>query len=132
MMKNAAGTSLAAAVVALAVAAGAQAGVSRSATAQLRCSPIKGTPWVAPYAPHPKGDMYDVSVSQKGWTCAKADAYILKLVANKVVGALPTRAVGGPAGWYCTGSKSESGRAYTGSCVQKFGDFTGGFGWSVG
>jgi len=131
-MMNAAGTTLAAVVVTLAVAAGAQAGVSRSPAAALRCPPIKGTPWVAPYAPHPKGDLYDVSVSQKGWTCAKADAYILKLVANKVVGTLPTRAVGGPAGWYCTGSKSQSGRAYTGSCVPKFGDFTGGFGWSVG
>lgn len=97
---------------------------------------IKGTPWVAPYAPHPKGNQYDVQVHGKGWTCKRADGYIVKLVANKVQGSFPATVKGGPKGWYCTASRSKAGLAYTGQCspskAATFSLTAPGFTWTVG
>src|ERR1700730_9853906 len=71
------------ALIVMAVAT-ANASESRLGASTTTCPVISGTPWVAPAAPYPHGSKYDVNVHGKGWTCQKADAYILKLVANKV------------------------------------------------
>ena len=75
--------------------------------------------------------MHDVTVN--GYSCAKADGYIKKLVTHKVSNGFPTEVKGGAPGWTCTGSKSKTGLAYTGQCSKKFPSMGGTyFGWSVG
>jgi hypothetical protein len=126
----------ASAATALAAVATANAGGTSLSAIATTCPKITATPWVAPYAPHPKGNQYDVSVRGKGWTCKRADVYVIKLVAHKVQGTFPSIVKGGPKGWYCTASKSKSGLAYTGQCSPtKAASFTlnaPGFSWTVG
>jgi hypothetical protein len=121
---------------ALMAVATANAGGSNLSTTTTTCPVITATPWVAPYVPHPKGNKYDVHVHGKGWTCKRADAYVIKLVANKVQGNFPSIVKGGPTGWYCTASRSKSGLAYTGQCsptkAASFSLTAPGFSWTVG
>ena len=111
------------------------AGIATTATASAAsngvCPQVTGVKWVAPYAPHPSGTLYDVHV--KGtMTCDKAAGYVTKLVAHHV--RTNHRFAGGPSGWTCTASASENGLAYTGTCNPKKETFNPRdyFTWTVG
>ena len=109
----------------------AAATVDGSGTNDGQCPTLSAGAWQLPYSPYTKGTVYDVSVN--GYSCAKADGYIKKLVANKVSNGEPTTVKGGPKGWTCTASKSKTGLAYTGQCSKKALSINGTFfSWTVG
>jgi hypothetical protein len=109
----------------------ASAAVDASGATNGVCPTLTAGAWQLPYAPYTKGTVYDVKVN--GYACAKADAYVKKLVTNKVSNGGPTTVKGGPRGWTCTASKSKTGLAYTGQCSKKFPSIGGPFfAWSVG
>jgi len=75
--------------------------------------------------------MYDVSVVK--YNCASAQAYVRTFVKEKVHGKLSGPVHGGPSGWQCTGSPSNTGLAYTGVCAKnKFNLNGASFEWAVG
>jgi hypothetical protein len=109
----------------------AAATVDGSAANNGECPTLSASGWQLPYSPYTKGTVYDVTVN--GYSCAKADGYITKLVATKVSGGFPTTVKGGPKGWKCTASKSKTGLAYTGQCSKKALSIGGTFfSWTVG
>ena len=81
------------------------------------CPTLTASTWQLPYAPYTKGTAYDVKVN--GYTCAKADGYIKKLVTSKVGNGIPTTVTGGPKGWTCTASKSKTGARVHGPVLQE-------------
>jgi hypothetical protein len=87
-------------------------------------------PWQLPYSPYTTGTKYDVQVH--GYSCAKADGYIRKLVTHSVSHGYPALVSGGPHGWRCTGSRSKRGLAYTGMCTKSLGFSGPWFSWTVG
>ena len=107
------------------------AGASSPTPSNGVCPVVTASQWQLPYSPYTTGTQYDVKV--KGYSCAKADTYIKTLVAHKVSSGYPATVKGGPPGWKCTGSRSKTGLAYTGTCVKNSNAINGTFfGWSVG
>jgi hypothetical protein len=111
---------LAGALVSLPPASGAgntgNSGIASSKT----CKPFVATKWVNPYPPNEKGKHYQVVVTGSAFTCATADALVVKFVAEKIkpLPKMPAigKVSGAPAGYKCTSGIAHNHTAYQGNC----------------
>ena len=85
------------------------------------CKPFVGTRWVNPYPPHEVGDHYQIVVVGKSFTCASAQRYVVKFIAEKIkpLKSMPAigAVTGGPVGYKCTSGISNIHTAYQGNCL---------------